>query len=99
MGFPERWRSPVPSKMAAGRHLGLTKDDPFYYRSYGTPYTSDILHLRVFVNQHFRTQVYGPDAGEIDGKCVEPGKVYAEGTRLINVRQGVLYRLLAEIIC
>jgi hypothetical protein len=75
---------------AAGSHLGLTKDDPFYYRSYGTPYTSDMLHLHVFVSQQFTTQVYGPDAGETDGKCVGPGKGYAEGTRLIDAREGVL---------
>jgi hypothetical protein len=58
--------------------------------SYGTSYTSGILHLRVFVNQWFRTQVYGPDAGEIDDKYVGPGEGYAEGTRLIDARKGVL---------
>lgn len=61
--------------------------------TYGTSYTCGILHLHVFVNQQFRTQVQGPDTGEIDGKYVGLGKGeggYAEGTRLIDFRHVVL---------
>jgi len=50
----------------------------------------DILHLHVFVHHQFRAHVYGSDAGEIDGKSVGLGEGYAEGTRLIDARQGVL---------
>jgi len=56
----------------------------------GTPYTSGILHLRVFVNQQFRTQIYGPGAGEIDSKCMGPEGGYGEATRLIDAQNGVL---------
>jgi hypothetical protein len=70
--------------------------------TYGTSYASDILHVysRVFVNEQFRTQVYGPDAGETDGKCVGPGGVGVHG-RSTSYRCSTWCRvdLLVETVC